>query len=161
MNGKLCMKKTEWKGREGGFAHGRGKEGDGRKWAGLPAKQTNLKFCMKCRNLSTLLARGTITLISVLAMLSFSFFTFMMGPKGRNRTRRWNSWLWSPLKVSSYKVPLSLSVRYIPAKQNDQRRSQKVSSGSSVLFYNQDLPQMSSKLILDFHIPWLENQNYN
>lgn len=31
MNGKLCMKKTEQKGREGAFVHGRGKEGNDRK----------------------------------------------------------------------------------------------------------------------------------
>ena len=76
-----------------------------------PASHTHLKFCMNCRNLSTLLASGTMTLTSVLAMFSCSFFTFMMGPNGRNKTRRLNSCLWSPRNVSSYNVPLSLSVR--------------------------------------------------
>lgn len=48
--------------------------------------ETHLKFCMNCRNLLALLANGTMTLISVSAILTFSFFTFITGPNGRNKT---------------------------------------------------------------------------
>lgn len=53
-------------------------------------------------------------LMSTLVVSTLSFFTFRSGPKGRKRTRRLNSLLDSPLKVSSYNVPLSFSVRVIP-----------------------------------------------
>ena len=113
-NDKLYRKKTEVTRKRKGPLHQEGKTevtGMLSAFHTHMCKQTHLKFCMNCRNLSTLLARGTIILTSVLAMFSSSFFTFMMGPNGRNKTRRLNWCLWSPLNVSSYKVPLSLSVR--------------------------------------------------
>ena len=76
--------------------------------------RSHLKFCMNCLNLSVRRDSGTTMLMGMLDVSTLSFFTFISGPKGRNRTKRLNSLLDSPLKVSSYSVPLSLSVRVIP-----------------------------------------------
>lgn len=75
---------------------------------------SHLKLCMNCLNLSVRLDSGTMMLIGTLTVSTLSFFTFISGPNGRKRTRRLNSLLDSPLKVSSYSVPLSFSVRVIP-----------------------------------------------
>lgn len=46
---------------------------------------TYLKFCINCANASVLPARGTITLMIDLEISTVSLFTFMRGPKGRNK----------------------------------------------------------------------------
>lgn len=69
---------------------------------------------MNCLNFSVRLDSVTMMLIGMLLVSTLSFFTFISGPKGRKRTRRRNSLLESPRKVSSYRVPLSFSVRVMP-----------------------------------------------
>jgi len=82
--------------------------------------ESHLKLCMKCLNLSVRLDSGTMMLMGMLAVFTLSFFTLISGPKGRKRTRRRNSVLDSPLKVSSYRVPLSFSVRVTPDGRETQ-----------------------------------------
>ncbi len=53
--------------------------------------------------------------MGMLAVSTSSLFTFMRGPKGRKRSSLRNSCFCSPRKVSSYSVPLSFSVRAMPA----------------------------------------------
>ena len=74
----------------------------------------DLKFCMNCLKVSVRRASGTTMLMGTLLVSTLSFFTFIRGPNGRNSTMRRKSLLAAPLKVSSYMVPLSFSVRVMP-----------------------------------------------
>lgn len=87
-------------------------------WRWEENQPPHLKLCMNCLNLSLRLDRATTMLMGMLAASTLSLLTFISGPKGRKRTRRRNSLLDSPLKISSYMVPLSFSVRLIPDVPN-------------------------------------------
>lgn len=74
-----------------------------------------LKCCMNCLNASTVSARGTIILMRIWDASISSSFTFISGAKGRKNTSLLKSGTLFSLNVRSYNVPLSLSVRKIPA----------------------------------------------
>lgn len=81
-----------------------------------------LKVCMNCLNLSALCESGTMMLMMVWDVATRSFNTFINGPKGRNRTRRLNSFFLSPWNVSSYSVPLSFSILAKPTERQREKK---------------------------------------